>query len=651
MQLTELRIRNFQCFESISFRIGPMHAIVGANNAGKSTILRALDFLFNASAKKINTESFYHQDIGRRIEIEAIFTSLNQAENELLEPYLRPDGSFQLMRTAHVEQKDPDAEGADEVDIEIAAHYCKPLPKIEWLNPTVIDTKTVTDWWKVRDSLVYKKVSFAEVLGGVKPSVAMWKECAEKFAKDHLGEEDYYDDWVPNPKGYSNVLKAALPHFELIPAVRDATDESKVLKTNPFGRLIYEVLRTMDAGLRAEIETALRATTVRLNRSDQGGRAARIEEVEVSIKGHLAEMMPADLELEFQAPTVEVLLTTPKIYIDDGYRGSVENKGHGLQRAVIFAILRAYARFVTNKPDRPKRTFILGVEEPELYMHPTAQRTIRRVLRAIADQGDQVLFSTHSPLLVDVTNFDEIIRVQAPEPVKGRFAVGTTPSSFQLTIESLVKDLVQRFPNLEGKASAESLRERYGHAYTASRNEGFFAKKVVLVEGLTEAYSPPIYAEFLGVDLNAQGIAVVECGGKGQMDRLFRVFNELGITCFVIFDYDGGNNEPGLRRDTELLCGLVKRDIKGDPSKVEVTDRYACFPVKWEVDLKKEIADYDKLIAQGYKLLGTSDSKPLIARYVAHVLTKEKKSVPPSIEEIVKGIANAVHSGSCLVNQ
>ncbi len=102
--------------------------------------------------------------------------------------------------------------------------------------------------------------------------------------------------------------------------------------------------------------------------------------------------MPADLEIEFQAPTVEVLLTTPKVYVDDGFRGGIDGKGHGLQRAVIFSILRAYAKLVTQREGKAKRTLILGVEEPELYMHPTALRTIRQVLRTIADGDDQVLF-------------------------------------------------------------------------------------------------------------------------------------------------------------------------------------------------------------------------------------------------------------------
>ncbi len=36
------------------------------------------------------------------------------------------------------------------------------------------------------------------------------------------------------------------------------------------------------------------------------------------------------------------------------------------------------------------------------------------------------------------------------------------------------------------------------------------------------------------------GIVVVECGTKDQIDRLYRVFNQLAVPCFVLFNYDKG---------------------------------------------------------------------------------------------------------------
>jgi len=653
VKLKNPSIRHFRCYSSIEFDIGAMHALVGSNNAGKSTVLRALDLLFNPSTKKISEESFHHRDLTKRIEVEAVFDELTPAEKEQLHSYLRPNGAFQMMRTVEL-SADEEGPGADEKEGEpkfrILAHYSRPQPKIDWLNPAKIDGKAIDEWWKKKESLVHKGVSFSDGLGNGKPKVGDWRDKAAQFSAAYLDADDFEDAWIANPQGYSGVLKGTLPHYELIPAVRDASEESKVTRTSPFGRLIYEIVRTMDVGLRTEIEEALRATTIRLNRDGKEQRAEKVVELEASIRGYLAEVMPVDLELEFQAPTVEVLLTTPKIHVDDGYRGSVENKGHGLQRAVIFAILRSYAKFVTDKPDKAKRTLVLGIEEPELYMHPTAQRTIRKVLRTIADGGDQILFSTHSPLLVDVARFDEIIRIQGPEPVKGKFLPGSCPTRFQLPMASLIEDIVGRYPNLAGKVTPESMRERTGHAYSPTRNEGFFAKRVILVEGATEVYALPVYAEALGVDFDSLGISIVESGGKGQVDRLYRVFNELGVVCYPVFDYDLGNAELGLRRDTKALLTLVGKPDLVDPKVPFVSDRFACFSESWEKDLKKEIPNYDALVAWGAKQLGTPHSKPLLARFIATELAS-KKFVPPTVVAIVQMAVKAGHAGSCLVKK
>ena len=54
---------------------------------------------------------------------------------------------------------------------------------------------------------------------------------------------------------------------------------------------------------------------------------------------------------------------------------------------VIFTILRRYAEHMTSTAEGKMRNLILAVEEPELYMHPQAQRTIRQVFRKIAEGG------------------------------------------------------------------------------------------------------------------------------------------------------------------------------------------------------------------------------------------------------------------------
>lgn len=643
MKLKRVTIRNFRCCENLCLDVASMHAIVGPNNAGKSTLLHALDLLFNPSTRKMSEESFFQKDVSRRIEIEAIFDELSVAEASELAPYLKGDGTFHLMRTVELSGDDA-TDGTEGGKYKIQAFYGKAFPIIDWLHPAKISGAAINEWWKVKETLIVHGESFLSFLGGgAKPAVGLWKEKASEFAAAHLLPSEYADDWIPNPQGYAGVLKSTLPHYELIPAVRDALDESRVTKTNPFGRLIYEIVNSLDSELRDELDEALRSTVLKLNRGGENVRAQKIADMESTIKGFLGEIMPVDLELQFQAPTVEVLLTTPKVVVDDGFCGGVDGKGHGLQRAVIFAILRSYAKLVTDKQDGSKRTLILGVEEPELYMHPTAQRTIRRVLRAIADGGDQVLITTHSPLMVDVEYFDEIVRIEAAQP-------GGSPRPYQLSVTQLIDDLVARYPGLAGKVSAKSIREKYRHAYTSSRNEGFFARTVVLVEGSTEAYALPIYAAAMNADFDALGISVVECGGKGQLDRLYRIFNELGIPCYAIFDYDLGSTDSETRRLSRELLTLFGSAEVVDPQEVVIAPAFACFSKNWEQDTARLIADYEVHKREAKDVLGVRDeSKPLVARYIAHKLVAQTPpDVPPPIREIVGRVVAVSRTASCL---
>ncbi len=92
MQLRSLRIKNFRSWRDEELNIQSMHALVGANNAGKSSLLRALDFLFNPSTKSLSDESFWNSDTALTIWVEAIFSGLTTSEKKELVPCLKPDG-------------------------------------------------------------------------------------------------------------------------------------------------------------------------------------------------------------------------------------------------------------------------------------------------------------------------------------------------------------------------------------------------------------------------------------------------------------------------------------------------------------------------------------------------------------------------------
>ena len=655
MKLTKVCIHNFRSCRNITLEIDGMHALVGANNAGKSSVLRALDFLFNPSTKSLNDESFWNKDTSLEIRVEAVFTDLTDKEKEALGSCLKADGTFHMARSANIGAGDNDAGSESEQEenkIGIGQHYNKLIPAVEWLQEDAINGANIKEWWKSKELLIVNGVSFADFVGGTKvPAVGDWKDKAKGFVENNAANIPMKEAWIDNPKGYAGVLKSTLPFFVLVPAVRDVMDESKGTKSSPFGKLLYAILDTVTGEKKAAIEEALAKVARQMNRGGGAERVPLIADTENQLNALLNDFfIGCDLEIEFQTPTLEVLLTSPKLFVNDGFRNVVENKGHGLQRAVIFTILRRYAEHMTSSAEGKKRNLILAVEEPELYMHPQAQRTIRRVFRKITSGGDQIVFSTHSSLLVDVAYFDEIIRLECRVEKVNEKRV-TQSEAWQLPMAKMVEDLEVRFPKLKGKTTAQSMRDLYSHAYNPRRNEGFFASKIILVEGLTEEYSLPVYADAI-VDcaFDPQNISVVECGGKGAMDRLFRIFNELHIPCYLLVDFDSGNADKNIiDKSKELL--VLAGEAQDEPPSLLVADRIACFKKTWEVDLKGEMPDVDKLTGEARRELGLSSDtgKPLVARYIArNITTRKPPVVPASIKAIIEKAVAVTWKQSCL---
>ncbi len=637
MKLKRAHIKNYRSCKDVCFEIGSMQALVGANNAGKSSIIRALDFLFNPSTTKVDKETFWNGDTNLKIWVEAIFDELTkeEKESERLKPFLRPDNTFQIARSAIWKNEEPE-EGAppDDGKPSISQHFCKPMPIYDWLQEGKINGNNITAWWKNRDSLKVREANFLDYVGASKPTVGTWKEKSKEFIENHLTGEDFSETWNDNPQGYAGVLKGTLPHYIFVPAVRDVTDEAKVTKTNPFGKLLYAVLESVTEQQKTELEITLENLQKRLNRVGGDDRLGSIAKTEKKLNNVLKEYMSCDLEIEFQSPTIETLLTTPQLFADDGFRNMVSNKGHGLQRAIIFSILRCYSELVTGDGEEKKKPMIFVVEEPELYMHPQAQRNIRKVFRGIANKGDQVMFSTHSSLLLDVAYFDEVIRVESiQEEIDDKKTVRS--AVWQLPMEAMIRDLKAR----HGVSTTDdSIRELYSHAYHPNRSEGFFAKSIILVEGPTEQYALPIYAEIAGYPLDSLNISVVDSGGKGSMDRLYRIFNELGIPCFMLFDYDKGNGDKQIVDKSVELLDLAGENTE-PPNDILIRDNVACFPNKWETDLSPEIPNVDQLTADARKEMGLhgNSGKPLIARYIAKKMTSQNPPViPPSIKAIIE---------------
>jgi putative ATP-dependent endonuclease of OLD family len=202
------------------------------------------------------------------------------------------------------------------------------------------------------------------------------------------------------------------------------------------------------------------------------------------------------------------------------------NLGMGVQASISIAILKAYSRIKLNNNTPIFR------DEPELFLHPQAQRNFYKVLCELAESGVQVFYTTHSPDFLNVGRFNEIFLVRK-NAESGTYVRYAKPKKF-------VDDLLVRN---DIQTNDLDLMLQYKNAYdetgdTQKANEAFFAKKIILVEGQSESLCLPYLFDKLGYDYIGKSISIVRCGNKGELDRFYRLYTEFGIPSYIVFDGD-----------------------------------------------------------------------------------------------------------------
>jgi putative ATP-dependent endonuclease of the OLD family len=639
MKITKIEIENFRSIQSITIHPQQILALVGRNNSGKSNIIKALDLFFGCSTRDVNKECFHNHDTKESIKIYVTFKELNNWEKQELKPWM--DEEKLVVGREFI--------CTDEESYDIKHLAIVKVPEPEWLQENKINGENITQWWTKKSELKINGLDFEEKLGTTKPGVAKWKEIASSFIEEYKDQITFIEDKIENPKGYPGVLKGTLPNFICIPAVRDISDEAKVAKTNPFGKLINTILEKISKEQKELISTRLNDIQMLLNREGGLKRFEEIKEMENRLNELIDELMECDIEIEIALPELKEVFGGAKIFANDGVRTAIETKGHGLQRTMILTILRAYSELpeIQKSVTNEGQTTIFAIEEPELYLHPQSQRTLMSVFSKIASKKEQIIYSTHSSLFVDICSFDQICILRR-EKTGDEYKSHST----QLTIEDMLNDLLAR----KGiKGTEYNIREQYSHVFNTIVNEGFFADKVIIVEGPSEYYSLPIYSDTLGYNLDKNNISVVHSGGKGQMDRLFRVFNGFFIPTYLLFDGDKNSTDSDTKaKSLELLKLLDVKINKAEEIKTTIEDNYAILDNNFDDILRKEILDYDDIIDEAGKTLGPT-GKPLKNKFLATKIKKKVDSgcnvedvMPESIVKIISKIIKLTYKRNIL---
>lgn len=223
----------------------------------------------------------------------------------------------------------------------------------------------------------------------------------------------------------------------------------------------------------------------------------------------------ADLE---SAPLAGVALTIRT----NGRQASLAEQSDGVRAIAVLALLG-----ISHEGSQ-----VVGIDEPETHLHPSAQRAFARTLRA---GGTQRLIATHSAAIVSVLDPLDLVSVSADGQVS------------QL---APVADIVDTKNAI-----------RY---WGSSLLEALTARSIIVVEGPSDRLICQALDEVLDLGFDRHGIYIFELAGKESFPLAFKLFGPAGFALNLggITDHDGreawakirGVDASLLESDGYLVC-------------------------------------------------------------------------------------------------
>ncbi|MFH1386276.1 MAG: AAA family ATPase [bacterium] len=365
------------------------------------------------------------------------------------------------------------------------------------------------------------------------------------------------DGTVTNITGIQGNLLKVLPDAIEIVATADTVDELKNKDNTALDKLKKEVLRSFLESLGEETKKAFTNIDKFLHSQEAGRRSSDLINFESFLKeelsGEFSEITPS---IEFELPDEEVISKGMRVMLDDGHRSEVGQKGHGLQRATLLAMLRVLAKHGSRYQDRPAPIFLIG--EIETFLHPYAQKMLGEALDALVDRY-QVVTSTHSPFIVSPNRISGYRRVIKKSSVGTKNISLGEPKSIDLPL--IVRHLEQR-GNLEG----------------------LFADRIILIEGKHDEGFYDRLMKIYGIALPKDKFTLfIKAGGKTaiRMAREFyrqMNFDDVSVICDIdyIFSQDAKYLFKELGIDVNYIDELKKHvgytDVKDPPLKIIVDE-------------------------------------------------------------------------------
>jgi len=431
MRLVEVKITNFRGYSAEAcIDVCGLTMLVGRNDAGKSSILEALDIYFN-DAKIERDDCCVHTE-SAEVRIACVFEDLPASividethETTLESEYLlRSDGRLEIAKTYDCSTATVKAAVAS-----ARAVHPSVLEIDDLLSLTLTELKALAKKRSV-DLSAINQTAKAPVRKAIRDAVGDLQLIEKDVSLKKASAKDALDQ-----------IQKYLPVYALFKSDRASTDQDSEAQ-DPLKTAIKEAIRRRETDLQgviAEIKNEL--ATV----------AARTVEKIREMNPELADQLHPTVKSKQWDSLFNVSLTG-----DDDI--PINKRGSGTRRLILLNFFRAKAEEDANKQGTG---VIYAVEEPETSQHPNHQKMLLDAFEQLVEQGQcQIILTTHTPTLarrVDQSCLRLITRSGMTQVVESGADEMTLPKITQ-TLGVLPDHDVKVFLGVEGKHDISFLK-------------------------------------------------------------------------------------------------------------------------------------------------------------------------------------------------
>lgn len=467
MFISKLKIQNFRCFSDVEIEFSEgLNVIIGENNCGKTTIMKALQSFFKSSNGAFS--SYGIDDFNRNIilgaeppEITFILT-IQASENE------------------NAQDKAVVASWLTKLvsPWEATLTYKFFLPEADQkkyqneLRKVLKDDDQQKEKWLVLDKYIKKYTS--RIYGG-------------NFDSKNRADPEYLDKF----------------HCEVLDALRDV--ESKMLTgRNALLKQVLNFFIDSDLEGRSEVdrETLQAERDHNFDRNSNSLVTSVISRVPVDRIFDLADKTGASVGgnplLGGQLDKSDVLsILKLMIKKETGIEIPIVNNGMGYNNLIyISLILSKFKMLVSSELGENAKVFpMLLIEEPEAHLHPALQYNFLRFLKNEVDEQEisrQIFITTHSTQITAAVGLDPIICMNV----------------------NADGDIIAAYP---GKVFSDTSEDQESKKYIArfldaTKSAMLFSKAVLFGEGLAEQLLLPVLAEYNHYNLDQHHVSMVSVG-------------------------------------------------------------------------------------------------------------------------------------------